>query len=69
VLKLLAAIMFLTAALLLYFALGALSNLWADYRDSPVLTYVGIGGLELIAAAGATLVGLWFLREDERLGG
>jgi hypothetical protein len=36
-------------------AWGALSNLWADYKDSPVSTYLSIG-LPALAVAAAALV-------------
>ncbi len=44
------AVMLLTAAVLLYLAVGTLSNLWADVRDDTTATYVAVGGFELIAA-------------------
>ena len=36
-------------------AYGALSNLWADYQDSPTSTYLLIG-LPALALSAATLV-------------
>ena len=60
------AVMLLTAAVLLYLALGTLSNLWAEAREDSVATYVAVGGIELIAAAAATAVGVWLARAQER---
>jgi hypothetical protein len=42
-------------------AVGALSNLWADYRDSPVSTYliVGLPALAVCALALAAAVLIW----------
>ena len=61
--------MFFVAAVLVYFAFGALSNLWADYQDSPATTYVAVGGFELLAAGLSAAVGAWLLREHERHNG
>ncbi len=43
------------------FALGALSNLWADYQDSPTSTYLlfGLPPLAICLAAVAAAVRLW----------
>jgi hypothetical protein len=37
-------------------AWGALSNLWADYKDSPDSTYLAVG-LPALAVAAAALAG------------
>jgi hypothetical protein len=62
------AVMLLTAAVLLYLAVGTLSNLWADVRDDTVATYVAVGGFELIAAGASAAVGVWLARAHERDG-
>ncbi|MCB0874950.1 MAG: hypothetical protein R2718_13140 [Solirubrobacterales bacterium] len=62
----LAGVMFFVAAVLVYFAVGALSNLWADYQDSPASTYIAAGGADLIGAAAAVTVGVWMMREHGR---
>ena len=50
-------------AALLYASYGSLSNLWASYRDSPVVTYVFFGGLAIVAGLAcfvlAVLVHVW----------
>ncbi len=61
-----AAVMLLTAAVLLYLAIGTLSNLWADVREDSVATYVAIGGFELIASGASAAVGVWLTRAHER---
>jgi hypothetical protein len=48
------------AVLAALLAWGALSNLWADYQDSPASTYLTIGGLALAASA-AALFAAWRL--------
>ena len=42
-------------------AFGALSNLWADYRDSPMSTYLLIGLPALVGSLAALLAagGVW----------
>ena len=61
-----AAVMFVVAAVLVYFAVGALQNLWSGYMDSPASTYIAVGGLDLLGAAAATAVGVWLVREHGR---
>ncbi|MFN8113920.1 MAG: hypothetical protein U0R51_12075 [Solirubrobacterales bacterium] len=61
-----AGVMFLVAAVLVYFAVGALSNLWSGYMDSPATTYIAAGALDLIGAAGATAFGVWLMRQHGR---
>jgi len=61
-----AAVMLLTAAVLLYLAIGTLSNLWVDFREASVATYVAVGGFELIAAAASAAVGVWLARAHGR---
>ena len=39
------------AAFFAFLAWGALLNLFADYRDSPLVVYVAVGGLWLTLAA------------------
>jgi hypothetical protein len=34
-----------------FLAVGALSNLWTDYKDSSDTTYLAVGGASLVAAA------------------
>jgi chromate transport protein ChrA len=52
-----AALLLLLAAVCELVAIGALAKLWADYQDSPKLTYISVGlpplvfGIVLIAAA------------------
>ena len=60
-----ATVMLLTAAVLLYLAIGTLSNLWADAREDSVATYVAVGGIELIAAGAAAAVGIWLARSHD----
>ena len=60
--------MLVAAAVLVYLAVGTLSNLWADVREDSVATYVAVGGFELIAAAAAAAVGIWLARAHERGG-
>ena len=57
------------AALLIALALfsaalawGALSNLWADYKDSPDSTYLSIGLPALLIAAAAATAAIRVLR-------
>lgn len=64
----LAGVMFLVAAVLVYFAIGALSNLWSGYMDSPATTYVAVGTLDLVGAAAATAFGVWLIRQHGRHG-
>jgi hypothetical protein len=42
-------------------AIGALSNLWADYQDSPTSTYlmIGLPALAVCAAALFAAVQIW----------
>ena len=58
-----AGVMFLVAAVLVYFAVGALSNLWSGQMDSPAATYIAVGALDLIGAAAATAFGTWLMRQ------
>ncbi len=61
--------MFFVAAVLVYFAVSSLSNLWADFREDPVAAYFAVGGVELLAAGLSAAVGAWLLREHERHNG
>jgi hypothetical protein len=63
-----AMVMLVAAAVLVYLAVGTLSNLWADAREDPAATYVAVGGFELIAAGAAAAVGVWLARAHERDG-
>ena len=63
-----AMVMLVAAAVLVYLAVGTLSNLWADVRGDSVATYVAVGGFELIAAGAAAAVGIWLARSHERGG-
>jgi uncharacterized protein (TIGR03382 family) len=42
-------------------AVGALRNLWSDYRDSPASTHLVIG-VPSLAVCAAALLGVWLLR-------
>jgi hypothetical protein len=54
-------IVFASVAALL--ALGALSNLWSDYQDSPTSTYLGIGVPALVAAVVAVIAAVRIWRD------
>ena len=51
----------LVAVIAALVALGALSNLWSDYQDSPTSTYLmfGVPPLALAAVAVAAAVRIW----------
>jgi hypothetical protein len=59
---LLATLLFLIAAASAVISLGPLHNLWADYRDSPVGTYLVLGLPFLALAIAAAVAGVRVLR-------
>ena len=44
------------------FAYGALQNLWADYKDSPVSTYLLVGVPWLVLCLAALYGAVWLVR-------
>lgn len=58
--------MLLASFALLAISWGALSNLFAEYQDSPSGTYVAIGALFLALALGTGACGATLLREALR---
>jgi hypothetical protein len=59
------ATLFLTAVAVVMglLAWGSLSNLWADYRDSSISTYLWIGIPALTVSAGAVIATFVIWRE------
>jgi hypothetical protein len=60
--RLMAAVLIVIAAGLVFMSVGALANLWADYRDNGVGTYIAIGGVELALAVMVAAVAVSILR-------
>ena len=59
-------LLLVASAALFAFSWGALSNLFAEYQDSPSGTYVGIGALFLVLALGSGACGIVLLRDALR---
>lgn len=61
--KLLAGGLLVVAAGMALVSYFALSNLWADYQDSPTGTYLAIGLPWLVLALGVAVVAVRMLRK------
>jgi hypothetical protein len=57
-----AALLLLLAAVCGLVAFGALANLWADYQDSPRLTYISVGLPPLVLGIALVVLAVQLLR-------
>jgi uncharacterized protein YneF (UPF0154 family) len=63
----LAALLFVVAGGLVWYAWESINNLWADYSDSPTWMNLGFGVSALLVAGVFTGFGVWILHRSHRL--
>ena len=67
VLVTLAALLFVLAGGLAWYAWESINNLWADYQDSPAWMYIGFGVSALLVAGVFAGFGAWILHRSLKL--
>jgi hypothetical protein len=62
-----AALLFIAAGALVWYAWASINNLWVDYQDSPAWMYMGFGVSALLVAGAFAGLGAWILHRSRVL--